>query len=257
MSDQPHSQPHDDLQHGVTEVELARQVDEVTGALEGLTQALDQAEGLPLVLQRCCQQVINAIPGADLASVTLLRDSDPYTAAMTGDEAGMIDEAQYRSGEGPCLEAAKTGTVVRTAVADAALRWPKFTRPASKAGLRSYLSAPLYINHDYSGSLNLYGLGTDGFRQLDAALLELYTTAAEAALRADLRYRKARDHVGRLTTALGSRAVIDQAKGIIMAVRQVDADTAFAALVELSQRDHRELRDVAEQFVADITQPRG
>jgi AmiR/NasT family two-component response regulator len=111
----------------------------------------------------------------------------------------------------------------------------------------------VFIDSDYQGSLNLYGEHTHGYRELDAALLELYTTAVEAALRADRRYRKARDHAGQLREALTSRAVIDQAKGIIMAARQVDADTAFAVLVQQSQRDNIKLRDLAARFVTNVT----
>lgn len=118
------------------------------------------------------------------------------------------------------------------------------------------LAAPLFLDRNYQGTLNVYGHAPHGFGDLDAALLELYTTAAETALRADLRYRAAREHTIQLPRALTSRAVIDQAEGIIMAAQRVDADTAFAALVEQSQRLNRKLRDVAQQFVTDITQPR-
>jgi hypothetical protein len=84
---------------------------------------------------------------------------------------------------------------------------------AIKLEVHSYLSARLFIDRAYHGSLNLYGEGDHGFRELDAALLELYTTAAEAALRRARRYRQSREHVAQLQEALTSRAVIDQAKG--------------------------------------------
>lgn len=64
-----------------------------------------------------------------------------------------------------------------------------------------------------------------------AALLELYTTAAEAALRSAHRFHVARATIGQLGTALDSRAVIDQAKGILMALHRISADQAFDLLV--------------------------
>ena len=229
-----------------------RRVDEVTGALEQLGDVLAQEEDLGVILNRVCQQAVHAIPEADLASVSLLRDGDPYTAAMTDEQAYEIDKAQYRAAEGPCLESAKTGRLVRVTVAEARKRWPDFAEAAATAEVASYLSAPLFIDREYHGSLNLYGEGPHGFGKLDAALLELYTVAAEAALRSARQYLQARTTVDHLRQALTSRAVIDQAKGILMAVHRVPADDAFALLVERSQRDNVKVREIAEQFIADI-----
>lgn len=252
----PHQ--HGDQQDGRDPAdELADQLDDVTGALEGLSQTLEAEEELPVVLQRCCWQAIHAIPGADLATIILLRDAGTDvkldTAASTDEHANDLDRVQIDAGAGPCLDAAKTGQVVRVIVNTAYADWPRFARAAMDAGIGSVLSAPLFIDADYQGSLNLYGQDREGFRNLDAKLLEVYTTATEAALRVDRRYRTAREHAGQLRTALSSRAVIDQAKGVIMAVRHVDADAAFAVLVEQSQRENRKLRDIAARFIARVT----
>jgi transcriptional regulator with GAF, ATPase, and Fis domain len=239
----------------VADVQIIRHLDEVTGALDALSDVLDHEEDLSLVLQRVCQQAIRAIPGADIASVTLLRDDRPRTAAMTDDHALDVDIAQYQTGEGPCLESAKTGQVCRVAVAEVRQRWPQFAEATDGMGVRSYLSAPLFIDNEYHGSLNLYGMQSDGYRELDAALLELYTTAVEAALRTASRYVQARKNADQLRMALNSRATIDQAKGIIMGAHGVPADQAFAMLVEQSQRDNIKLRSVAEQLIERVVQP--
>ncbi len=239
----------------VSMAEVVSEVDDVTGALEGLSQILTQNEELELVLQRCCRQATHAIRGAEYAGITLLRDGVPFTAAATDERVHEWNDIQFTSGFGPCVTAAETGKVVSAVLQDTGTSWPAFAKSAADAEIGSVLSAPLFLDKDYHGTLNLYGHGTHGYRELDAALLELYTTASEAALSAELRHRTARNHTDQLRTALTSRAVIDQAKGIIMAVRQVDADTAFAVLVTQSQRENRKLRDVAERFVANIVTP--
>jgi GAF domain-containing protein len=231
---------------------LVSQLDDVTGALESLSGVLDEEEELPLVLQRVCQQVIRAVPGADLASVTLLRDDGPETATMTENSADDVDQTQYSTGEGPCLEAASTGKLVRAALPDAHSRWPRFTAGITGFGVQSFLSAPLFIDSEYHGSLNCYSWEPHGYDKLDAALLELYTTAAEAALRSARRYHRACEHTTHLRQALTSRAVLDQAKGMLMAARGIPADEAFQVLVEKSQRDNVKVREVAERFVAGI-----
>ncbi|MBY8854388.1 ANTAR domain-containing protein, partial [Saccharothrix sp. MB29] len=71
------------------------------------------------------------------------------------------------------------------------------------------------------------------------------------------RYVRARRQADQLQSALTSRAVIDQAKGIVMAVHQVDAEEAFNLLVDRSQRENLKLRDLAERFVDDVSQADG
>jgi transcriptional regulator with GAF, ATPase, and Fis domain len=239
-------------EHGAGDDQVIGRVDEVTAALERLSDVLTEAEELEVMLDRVCRQVVHAIPDAHMSSILLLRGGEPHTAAATGEDADRIDQAQYEAGQGPCIEAAKTGTLVRVAVPDVAERWPEFAAAAGDAAMASYLSAPLFIDSEYHGSLNLYSEGGHGFNALDAALLELYTTAAEAALRTARRYMKAREHTEQLRTALTSRAVIDQAKGIIMAAHRISAEAAFAKLVRQSQEQNVKLRDLAERFVTEL-----
>jgi GAF domain-containing protein len=234
------------------ETTVLRRVDDVTSALEQLADLLGGDDELEPMLHRVCQQVTHAIPGADMASVSLLRGDVPYTAAVTDEHALSIDHAQYEAGQGPCLQAARSGEVVRVSVAEVRDRWPEFVAAADGAEVASYLSAPLFIDREYHGSLNLYGHDRHGFGQLDAKLLELYTTAVEAALRTARRYMRVRETTEQLRTAMTSRAVIDQAKGILMAVRRIPADEAFAVLAEQSQQQNVKVRVLAERFVANI-----
>jgi transcriptional regulator with GAF, ATPase, and Fis domain len=235
------------------ERDAALRVDEVTAALDRLAGTFAEEEELLVVLQRVCQQVIHAVPDAEIASITLLRDGAPYTATATGDRAHPVDQAQYDAGRGPCLEAARTGELQRVKVTDAAQRWPEFAAAADESAIVAYLSAPLFVDHQYHGSLNLYDTGGNSFGALDAALLDLYTAAAEAALRSTRRQQAARETMGQLRTALTSRAVIDQAKGILMALHCIHPEDAFKLLVKASQEQNLKLRDVAQNFVTTAT----
>jgi GAF domain-containing protein len=234
---------------------VVRRLDEVTDALGELSRVLEQEEDLSLIMDRVCRQAVGAIPGADHASVTVLEGDDPKSLAWTDRHTLAVDHAQYSTGEGPCLEAARSGRMQRVTVPDVARRWPDFAKAAGDLGIGSYLSAPLFIDDEYHGSLNLYSRQTHGFRELDAALLELYTKAAEAGLRSARRYLRARRHVDELQLALTSRSTIDQAKGILMAAHRIPADEAFTILVDRSQQENRKLRDLAEAFIDEVTRP--
>jgi hypothetical protein len=83
------------------------------------------------------------VPGVDEATVTLLRDDSPITPATTSELVAELDHDQYRMGDGPCLEAAKIGKLVRVSMTDAQRRWPSFAADVRKSGFGSVLSAPL------------------------------------------------------------------------------------------------------------------
>jgi GAF domain-containing protein len=243
--------------HGREEADPAEtpvigQVDDVTAALATLCGVLDEQEDLPEALHRVCQQAVHAIGEADFASVTLLGPDQPYVAATTGDHVHRIDHVQYQAGDGPCVEAAKTRQVVRVTVPEVVDRWPAFATSSSEAGIGSYLCAPLFVDDEHHGSLNLYHSDNHGFSGLEAALLRLYTKSAEAALHSSHRHLRARRNIDQLQRALTSRAVIDQAKGIIMGAHRIPADKAFDMLVDKSQRQNVKLNQLAEQFVAEI-----
>jgi GAF domain-containing protein len=217
---------------------------------------LTSEEEVGRVLQRSVNHVVEAIPGTDMASVSVLRGDAAETVASTSERVWAIDSEQYAAGDGPCLEAARTGQLVRVSVREALERWPAFARSARAAGVESYLSAPLMIDEKFAGSLNLYGEGAHSFGDLDERLLQVYTTAAVAAIANARRYADARAQAENLHRALESRAVIDQAIGALMATRGLDAEVAFQLMARESQNTNTKLRDIAAQ-VLDISRRPG
>lgn len=229
---------------------VLERLDEVTVALSGMRDVLDQEEAVGRVLQRGVDQITRAIPSAALASVTAIRGNDVETVACSSERVLTIDSDQYAAGDGPCLHAARTGEIVRVGVEQARQRWPEFARSAQAAGVASYLSAPLMINDEFAGSLNLYSEEPHGFGDLDEALLRLYVTAATAALANARRYAEVRVLAEQLGQALESREMIGQAVGVLMARRGISAEQAFADLARQSQNTNTKLRELAASVVA-------
>jgi GAF domain-containing protein len=236
---------------------LLRRLDDVAAALSDLGAVLAREEEVGRVLQRSVNQVVQAIPGANMASVTVLRGDTAETVASTSERVWAIDSEQYAAGDGPCLEAARTGEFVRVGVGEALERWPAFARSARAAGVESYLSSPLLVDEEFAGSLNLYGEQAHGFDDLDEKLLRLYTAAAVAAIANARRYADARAQAENLRRALDSRAVIDQAIGALMATRGLEAETAFELMARESQNTNTKLRDIAARVMDISRQPGG
>ncbi len=229
--------------------DVLQRLDEVTQALSDLGAVLAREEEIGRVLQRSVNQVVEAIPGADMASVSVLRGDKAETVASTSERVWAIDSEQHATGQGPCLEAARTGQIVRVSVREARKRWPAFARSARAAAVESYLSAPLAIDEKFAGSLNLYGEQAHSFSDLDEKLLQLYTTAAVAAIANARRYAEARDVAENLRRALESRAVIDQAVGALIATRGLDAGEAFRMMDRESQNTNTKLREIAARVL--------
>ena len=205
---------------------------------------------LPGVLNRVAELARRTVPGADEVSVTLVRERAAETAAYTGQLALTLDEWQYRQGTGPCLKAATEQATVSVPDLAGNERWPDWAAHAVAAGARSSLSVGLPIEEKINGALNLYGVQKAAFDDDAVQLAETFAGYAAVALANANLYGVTAQLTRQLQTAMASRAVIEQAKGIVMGRRRCTADEAFAILTKMSQDSHRKLRDVAEALVA-------
>ncbi|MGG7105167.1 ANTAR domain-containing protein [Rhodococcus sp. 24CO] len=185
-----------------------------------------------------------------MAGITLLSESGvPRTAVSTSSTVRDVDFEQYGCGEGPCLEAARTRRMVRATVTDSAFRWPVFSAHLREPRVRSFLSSPLWVDERHAGALNIYGHHARGFSEVDALIVCVYTTAIEGLFRIAKEIEFAQNEITGLNTAMKSRATIEQAKGILMAIRGCSSEAAFQVLVTESQRTQQKLRVIADQIV--------
>ena len=201
------------------------------------------------LLDKIAQLAKRTIPGASEVSVTLLRGSHPQTAAFTGELALSLDEKQYERGYGPCMDAAETNTSLMVPATGTEQRWPGWAETAAKAGAHSSLSVGLPVHEQVTGALNIYAVTPDAFDDDAIAIAQTFAGFAAVALANAHLYESQATLAGHMQKAMESRAVIEQAKGIIMADRRCTADQAFAILAKLSQDTNRKLRDVATALV--------
>jgi GAF domain-containing protein len=205
------------------------------------------------LLTRITELATRAIPCADEASVTLVGAGGAHTAAFTGELALALDEVQYRQGLGPCLAAAATDTTVHVSDMAAEDRWRRWAREALTAGARSSLSIGLPMHEAVTGALNVYAGRPAAFSHDAVLLAQTFADYAAVAMANAHLYETQATLAQHMQAAMLSRAVIEQAKGIIMAQRRCTAEQAFAILSKISQDSNRKLRDVAALLVARIT----
>jgi GAF domain-containing protein len=205
-------------------------------------------------LQRVAELTTRAIPAAAYAGITLPTERGPATSVFTHPTAPNVDRAQYDTGRGPCLEAYRTGQVQRIDSTLTDERWPEFTQVAVEHAILSTLSLPMTVGDRTIGALNLYSHEANAFAEDDARAGMTFARQAAVVMANAQAYWQLYDLTESLEEALKSRAVIEQAKGIVMSQSKVAPDEAFQILVRASQRENRKLRDIAQDLVERATQ---
>jgi GAF domain-containing protein len=202
------------------------------------------------VLQEITDVARTVVPAAEAVSITLLRREKAFTAAFSGQMAMDADELQYERGYGPCMDAGRTGLLMHVADMRTEDRWPDYAAEVLKTGVRSSVSAPLPYQGATIGALNVYSSTVEAFSDEDIrAAEEVADYIAVAVNNADA-HGEAVQLAADMRRAMDSRAVIDMAKGVLIARHHCSPEEAFAILSRTSQNHNRKLRELAEALVA-------
>ncbi|MBN9733749.1 MULTISPECIES: GAF and ANTAR domain-containing protein [unclassified Pseudonocardia] len=221
-----------------------------------LTRALLVSGTVGDVLARVVESVHRVVPGADLVSVTLREDDGHFhTPVETGPAASAIDQAQYRSGRGPCVESARAEGPALAVAADLRTddRWPEFAAAAVEYGYLSVLATSLIPDiapPRLPGALNVYAALPGAFTPADQDRMLLLSTHASLALATCAAVSAAGLQEAQMRRAIESRDLIGQAKGILMARRGMTADEAFDVLRRTSQDLNVKLVELAGTVTA-------
>lgn len=232
---------------------------DLQAGLRGVAGMVAGARGLVDLLNEVAQFAERAIPCADGAGVALLRphNASPCVAtpcvrvlAATADFVNEIDRAQYSElDEGPCLTCMQTGCVTVSGSLGSDARWPHFGGRVARMGVHSALSLPLTVGDTVIGAINTYARPRNAFDERAMALGSQFAgTAAVSVYNAQL-LADAKERTERLQRALDSRAIIDQAIGILRSRSGSSSDGAFDRLRRMSQAENVKLAVVAERLV--------
>lgn len=217
-------------------------LDDLAERLGELARGLHAEPGVEGTLQAIVQSTVDTVPGAEQASISAVSQRrDVLTLASTGELALQVDQAQYDTGEGPCLSALYEQQTFRLCDLDSDSPWPKFTARVKDSGLGSLLAIQLYVTGEDLGALNIHSTRPDAFDDQSEDVALLFAAHAAVALAASQEKEN-------LNTAVGARDLIGQAKGILMERYKIDDQQAFRLLVTASQSTNIKLRDIAQHL---------
>jgi len=235
-----------------------READDVDlhAGLRGVARIVADARGVIAVLADVARFAVQAIPGVDGAGVTLIDPLQPApsieTWAVTADFVEDIDKVQYVDlHEGPCITCMQSRRPMVSGSLGSDSRWLRFGGRVARMGVHSALALPLLVGDQVIGAINTYAYRRDAFAEHAVQLGSQFAAPAAVSVYNAQLLTEAQERTHQLQQAFQSRAVIDQAIGIIRSRSGGSAQEAFGRLVRMSQAENIKLYLVAERLVEE------
>jgi GAF domain-containing protein len=226
----------------MTDVQLA---DVFVEMADTLVDDFDVIDFLHVLTERCVQLL-----GVSAAGLLLTDGQDTLqVVAASSERTRLLELFQLQTDQGPCVDCFRTGQPVSVADLPSAGRWPRFAAAAADVGFTAVHALPMRLRTEVIGALNFFDTDPGA---LDAGKLRVGQALADVATIGLLQHRaiSQRDALTeQLQTALNSRVLIEQAKGMVAERLHLDLAEAFT-LIRGSARSHnRRLSDLAQAIV--------
>lgn len=193
------------------------------------------------------------IGAATSATITLRRDRRPTLVAASDPRAAQCDEVEYAADDGPCLTAIELGRLVHVRDVSEETRWPQWRAAAAENAYGSAAALPRAVRPGVHIALNLYAAAPHAWDAAAMTVAEMYADEIARAVELFLRSADQAEMNADLRAALESRAVIDQAIGVVMAENRCSASEAMEILRSAARHRKVKLREVAASVIESVT----
>jgi transcriptional regulator with GAF, ATPase, and Fis domain len=228
---------------------LAREP-EVTATLIRLADSLVEDFDLVDVLDELARDCVRLL-GVTAAGLLLAGPTgELHVMAASSEQTRLLELFQLQREEGPCLDCYHSGEPV--SAADLTLqpqRWPLFAEAALHTGYRSVHALPMRLRHQILGALNLFSERQGALGEPAARLGQALADMATITILHERALRESELVAAQLQTALVSRVVIEQAKGVLAERGDLTMDNAFQVLRKHARDHNLRLHDVARGIV--------
>jgi hypothetical protein len=171
--------------------------------------------------------------------------------ASSDPAAQALDDAQLRTGEGPCVDAFVLDRAVSTADLPSDERWPQLRSLLDRADVRGVLGVPVRLGGGPVGSLDVYVDHPRDWGSDDTGALGSYAGVIENLLAISVAAKRSDLLAGQLQYALDYRGTIERAIGFVMARDGLDAVAAFNQLRTTARNSRRKISEVAEETMRE------
>ena len=202
-----------------------------------------------------CVEILN-VAAAGLLLSSQRSSGDLQVLASSNEQTRLLELFQVQTNEGPCLDCVRTGeTVLVPDLAAAIQRWPHFAPQALREGFSRVHAVPLRLRRETIGALNLFGRLPGPIPEQDLLVARALADTATIGILQERAIRRGEILTEQLESALHSRIVIEQAKGLLAHAGDLDMDQAFQALRGYARSHSIRLSHIAHQLVTATLDP--
>ncbi len=211
-----------------------------------LVAPFDVIDFLQTLVDRCVELL-----SADAAGLMLADQRGQLrVVASSAESARVVEIFELQSFEGPCLDCYRSGQqVVNLDAEQMRARWPNFSAEAAKLGFRSVHALPMRLRHEVIGAVNLFSVAGSVLDDDEVAVGQAMADVATIGLFQERAVREGHVLAEQLQTALNSRILIEQAKGVLAERSEISVDEAFVLMRSYARQHGRTLTAVANAVI--------
>ncbi|MDX8141827.1 GAF and ANTAR domain-containing protein [Lentzea sp. BCCO 10_0061] len=217
-----------------------------------LVDDYDVVDVLHQLVEHCVQLLDATAAGLMLSDQRGSLRVVAYSSAQTR----MLELFQLQASEGPCLDCVHSGEPVLVADLSTEIpRWPRFAPLAIEEGFASVHAMPMRLRRETIGTLNLFRRETGLLSEEDLLVVRALADTATIGILQERAIRRGEVVTEQLQTALNSRVVIEQAKGVLAFAGNLEMEQAFHALRGYARSRGRRLADISRELVLGELSP--
>jgi transcriptional regulator with GAF, ATPase, and Fis domain len=210
-----------------------------------LVDDFDMIDFLQLLTERCVQLL-----GVSAAGL-LLADGQGtlQVVAASSERTRLLELFQLQTNQGPCVECFRSGQPVSVTDLSATQQWPAFSIAAAEVGFAAVHALPMRLRSEIVGALNFFEAASSS---LDPEQIRVGQALADIATIGLLQHRAIRERdalTTQLQSALNSRVLIEQAKGVLAERLRLDMGAAFTTLRGEARKRNMRLSALAQAVV--------
>ncbi len=205
------------------------------------------------VVEFAQQLVENCVSLLDVDAAGLLL-GDPrgglQVLAATSEQTRLLELLQIQSDAGPCLQAYGSGRQVLVAdLLEDTDRWPEFAARAASEGFGAVFAIPMRLRAERIGALNLFQTESRKISTPDLLVAQALADVATIGIVHQRALVHGATVNAQLQTALNSRIIIEQAKGVLAERGGLNMDQAFIQLRTQARSTNQPLSDTARAII--------
>ncbi|MFC4912011.1 GAF and ANTAR domain-containing protein [Actinomadura gamaensis] len=224
------------------------------GLADTLVSGFDVVDFLQQLAEKCVELL-----GVDAAGI-LVTDQRGHLRMMaaSSEQSRLLELFQLQNEQGPCLDCFRTGTALHCAdlsAPEAVRRWPRFAPQALATGFGAVSALPMRLRDEVIGAMNLFRFRPGALTGQQTDVGQAMADIATIGLLQERAIRESQVLSEQLQTALNSRLVIEQAKGVLAERHNCSLEQAFAALRAHARSHNLRLTDLARDVASRTLDP--